>query len=70
MPFGLLEMYLYDKIQSKLEFVDLNDSINEYSLCDFLDYLDLECKDLEYLDLTEESYQAIENSYKKTLKKL
>lgn len=65
-----LASYLYDKIQSKLEFVDLNDSINEYSICDFLDYLDLEYKDLEYLDLTEESYQAIENSYKKTLKRL
>ena len=44
--------------------------INQYNIEDVIHYLDLEYKDTFYLDLTEESYRKLENSYQKRLKKV
>lgn len=59
--------YLYDRL-TQSDFCILNDSINEYSILDFLDYIELDYKDDDYVDLTEDSYQKIEESYIKKLK--
>lgn len=61
--------YLYDNFSIE-EFVELNNSINSFEITDFLDYLNLDYKDDMYLDLTPDSYDKIEKSYKKRLKKI
>lgn len=64
-----LACYLYDNFSIE-EFVELNNSINSFEVTDFLDYLNLDYKDDMYLDLTPDSYDKIEKSYKKRLKKI
>ena len=66
----LFACYFYDYIKDKEEFIALNSVINQYNIEDVIHYLDLEYKDTFYLDLTEESYQKLENSYQKRLKKV
>ena len=80
----LFASYMHDRIindPKKLEeFVELNDIINEYDISDFLHYLDLDFKnkyiqteDTEeqplILDLTDESYEKLERSFVKELKR-
>lgn len=65
-----LASYFCDRIKNNSEFVDLNDSMNIYSITDFLDYLELEYLDDKYLNLTTKSYQEIEKSYVKRIKSL
>ena len=50
------------------EFIDINDSLNIYSIEQFLTYLDLDYKGEEDLVLTDKSYQEIEKSYIKQIK--
>ncbi len=66
----LFACYFYDYIKDKEEFIALNSIINQYNIEDVIHYLDLEYKDTFYLDLTEESYRKLENSYQKRLKKV
>ena len=80
----LFASYMHDRIiedPKKIEeFVELNDIINEYDISDFLHYLDLDFKnkyiqvdDTEVypliLDLTDESYDKLERSFVKELKR-
>lgn len=67
---GLLSTYMYDRIRSNKknlnELFDLNDVLNDYSLSQVLDYLDLDYTDCE---LTLNSYSVLRKSYKKFIKR-
>lgn len=65
-----LACYMYDRVINNgiHEFIELNEMINEFWLEDFLNYIDLECEDKEYLSLTKESYDEIEKSFVKRMK--
>lgn len=70
----LFASYMYDRIINEpkkiREFIDLNDMINEYSIENLLNYLELDYSDSMYFDLTDESYQKLEESYIKQLKRI
>ena len=65
-----LACYIYDRVINNgiYEFIELNEMINEFWLEDFLNYIDLECEDKEYLSLNKESYDEIEKSFIKRMK--
>lgn len=64
-----LATYTYYRIQSNpkniQEFFEMNEVINNYSIEQFLSFLELDC---ENGDLTDESYKKLENAYCKYLK--
>lgn len=65
-----LACYIYDRVINNgiYEFIELNEMINKFWLEDFLNYIDLECEDKEYLSLTKESCDKIEKSFVKRMK--
>lgn len=65
--------YMHNRILKKnnvSEFIDINDSLNTYSIEQLLTYLDLDYKNSQDLDLTDESYEKIEKSYIKQIKSI
>ena len=64
-----LATYTYYRIQSNpkniQEFFELNEAVNNYSIEQFLSFLELDC---ENGDLTDESYKRLERAYRKYLK--
>lgn len=66
----LFACYLYDHMKDKNEFLNLNDSINQYNVEDVIHYLGLEYKDNDHLDLIDEDYQKLEKSYVKKIKRI
>lgn len=70
----LFSCYIIDRINNNekniQEFFELNEIINDYEIEDVIDYLDLELKDGEVFDLTESSYEKLEKSYVKRLRKI
>ena len=66
-----LASYMHNRIlknNNVSEFIDINDSLNTYTLEQMFTYLDLDYMDKEDLDLTDKSYQKIEKSYIKQIK--
>lgn len=66
---GLIATYMYDRIMNNshniLEFFELNKMLNLYNFDQVLDYLELDYNDFE---LTEKSYQILQDKYKTFLK--
>ena len=64
--------YMLDNIHtdeiSLQNFFELNDNINNYEIEEFINYLNLKCKDDYILDLDDESYSKLEKSFVKILK--
>lgn len=69
----LFACYMHDQILKNpkkiQEFIELNDSLNEIPMDDFLDYLGLEYNENTFLDLTQESYDILEKSLVYELKR-
>lgn len=56
---------------NSIEFFELNEMINNYTIENVINYLDLECKNsVGILDLNEKSYQKLESAYVRQLKKI
>jgi len=69
----LLTLYMRERnvYQSNKEFFDLNEKLNNYTIPEFINYLDLNGIYSEtLLDLDEVSYKKIEDAYVKQLKKI
>lgn len=67
----VLSCYMYEEYSNKQkEIYELSDFLHNMNLTQVLKSLDLEFKNEEEFDLTEKSYQKIEQSYEKMLKKL
>lgn len=69
----LLALYMRErnKDESNKEFFDLNENVNNYTIPQFINYLDLNgIYDEMQLDLDEASYKKIEDAYVKQLKKI
>lgn len=66
----LCATYMYDRIKEKNKYInelfDLNQVLNDFSLSQVLDYLDLEHGDF---DLTDKSYSILRDKYKKFIKR-
>lgn len=64
--------YMYDriKIYGYKEFMELVENMDNYEIDEFLNYLDLELEDTIYLRLTDKSYQKLEESFKKKIKRI
>ena len=69
----LIASYMHDRILKNpkkiVEFVELNDNLNNYEVQDFLDYLDLDYENSQILNLKEKSYQKLRNSFVNELKR-
>lgn len=67
---SLAATYMYDRIKSNKKYLkelfDLNEVLNDYSLDNVLDYLDIEYGDF---DLTDKSYFILRDKYKKFIKR-
>lgn len=67
---SLVATYMYDRIKKNKKYIDelfdLNEVLNDYSLSQVLDYLDLDYDDFK---LTDESYNILRSKYKKFIKR-
>lgn len=67
---SLVATYMYDRIKKNRKYIselfDLNEVLNDYSLLQVLDYLDLDHDDFT---LTDESYSVLHSKYKKFIKR-
>lgn len=69
----LIALYMLErnKDKSNKEFFELNEKLNDYTIPQFINYLDLNGKyTKELLDFDEVSYKKLEDSYVKQLKKI
>lgn len=70
----LIACYMHDRIlddpKKKLEFIELNDNINEYTESDFLEYLDLGFSDDYYFNFNEDTYKKLEKAYHHEIKRI
>lgn len=69
----LISCYMHDHILENSkninEFIELNDNINYFEIYDVLDYLNLEYEKNTILNLTKESYEKLNKSFIKELKR-
>ena len=68
----LLALFMLERDKNNsIEFFELNEMLNSYSIENLLNYLDLELiNSAGLLELSEKSYQKLEESYIKQLKKM
>lgn len=67
----VIATYIYDRINiyNYGEFIELIEKMNDYEIEEFLSYLDLELENVNYLRLTEKTYEKLEKSYVKMIKR-
>lgn len=62
--YGRINIYGYN------EFIELIESMYKLEINEFLNYLDLEVEDVNYLRLTEDSYKKLEKNYVNKIKRI
>lgn len=68
----VIACYMYERIKKYgyNEFIELIENMYKFEIDEFLNYLDLELEDVDYLRLTEDSYKKLEESYVKKIKRI
>ena len=71
---NVLACYLHQKILDNpkkiFEFTEVNQLINEFSVDNIFDYLELDMKDYKFLNLTPDSYKVLKKCYNNEIKRL
>ncbi len=71
---NILACYLHQRIldnpKKMFEFKELNKLINVYSVDSVFDYLELDMKDYEFLNLTQDSYKVLKKCYNNEIRRL